>query len=207
MTAPSKPRRLTPKGQATRNRIVDAATALIARQGVAGTSIEDVRAEAGVSGSQLYHYFESKQELIRAVITRHADPTLDSTRPRIEALDSFDALRAWADAAIEQQLANDCRGYCNLGTLAGELGVSDEESRTDIADGFLRWKDLILNGLKAMRDRGELRADADLDELSYALLTGLQGGVLLTQIMRDVRPLEAVLNSALAYIHSFATAA
>lgn len=45
---------------------------------------------------------------------------------------------------------------------------TDEESRTDIANGFLRWKDLILNGLRAMRDRQELRADADLDEPAYS---------------------------------------
>ena len=206
MTEPSKPRRLTPKGQATRNRIIEAATGLIAQHGVAGTAIEDVRAAAGVSGSQLYHYFDSKQALIRAVITRQADSALESGGPRITALDSFEALRAWADAAIERQLENDCRGDCSLGTLAGELGVTDEESRADIANGFLRWKDLILGGLRAMRERGELRADADLEELAFSLLSALQGGVLLSQTMRNVQPLQASMNAALAYVHSFATA-
>ncbi|GIF25525.1 hypothetical protein BJ973_003802 [Actinoplanes tereljensis] len=55
-----------------------------------------------------------------------------------------------------------------------------------------------------MRDRGELRADADLDELSLALLTALQGGTLLSQTWRDTRPLRAALNAALAYVWSFA---
>ncbi len=97
-----------------------------------------------------------------------------------------------------------CRGDCNLGSLAGELSVRDEESRSDIANGFLRWKDLVLDGLRAMRDRGELRADADLEELALSLLSALQGGVLLSQTMLQVRPLEASMNAALAYIHSFA---
>jgi TetR/AcrR family transcriptional regulator, transcriptional repressor for nem operon len=206
MTESVKPRRLTPKGQATRNRIIEAATELIAQHGVAGTGIEDVRAAAGVSGSQLYHYFDSKQALIRAVITRQADSALDTGEPRIAALDSFEALRAWADAAIERQRENDCRGDCSLGSLAGELSTSDEESRTDIANGFLRWKDLILNGLQAMRDRGELLADTNLEELAFAMLTALQGGVLLSQTMRHIQPLEASMNAALAYIRSFATA-
>jgi len=204
VTEEPKPRRLTPKGRATRDRIIEAATALIARNGVAGTGIEDVRAAAEVSGSQLYHYFDSKQALIRAVITRQADSVLQPGQPRVTALDSFEALRAWADAAIERQLENGCRGECNLGSLAGELSVRDEESRTDIANGFLRWKDLILDGLRALRDRGELRAEADLDELALALLSALQGGVLLSQTMLQVRPLEASLNAALAYIDSFA---
>ncbi|MCS7475732.1 TetR/AcrR family transcriptional regulator [Umezawaea endophytica] len=207
MTEEPKPRRLTPKGRATRDRIIEAATELIARNGVAGTGIEDVRAAAGVSGSQLYHYFDSKQALIRAVITRQADSVLHPDQPRVTALDSFDALRAWADAAIERQRENGCRGDCTLGSLAGELSVSDEESRTDLATGFLRWKDLILDGLRAMRDRGGLRADADLDELALSLLTALQGGVLLSQTMLHVRPLEAAMNASLAYVHSFATTA
>ncbi|MET0134685.1 MAG: TetR family transcriptional regulator C-terminal domain-containing protein, partial [Kibdelosporangium sp.] len=150
-----------------------------------------------------YHYFDSKQALIRAVITRQADSAFDAGEPRIAALDSFEALRAWADAAIERQRENDCRGDCSLSSLAGELSAGDEESRTDIANGFMRWKDLILNGLQAMRDRGELRADANLEELAFAMLSALQGGVLLSQTMRHIQPLEASMNAALAYVRSF----
>ncbi|TDV43113.1 TetR/AcrR family transcriptional regulator [Actinophytocola oryzae] len=204
MVEATQPRRLTPKGRATRERILEAAIALIARQGVAGTSIEDVRAAADVSGSQLYHYFDSKQALIRAVITRQAESFLDSGRPRISALDSFDALRAWADAAIDQQRQTGCRG-CSLGSLAGELAVSDEETRGDLATGFLQWKDLILNGLRAMRDRGDLRTDADLEQLAFALLSALQGGVLLAQTVLDVEPLEAAMNVTLAHLETFLT--
>jgi TetR/AcrR family transcriptional regulator, transcriptional repressor for nem operon len=198
----TQPRRLTPKGRATRERILEAAITLIARQGVAGTSIEDVRAAAEVSGSQLYHYFDSKQALIRAVITRQAESFLDPSQPRISTLDSFDALRAWADAAIEHQRQTGYRD-CNLGSLAGELSVSDEDSRGELANGFMVWKDLILNGLRAMRDRGELRADADLEQLAFALLAALQGGVLLSQTMLDTQPLEAAMDATLAHIRSW----
>src|SRR5581483_289960 len=65
--------RLTRKGEATRARIVDAAAALIFQQGVAGTTVEEVRDGAHVSSSQLYHYFEDKPALVRAVIERQVD--------------------------------------------------------------------------------------------------------------------------------------
>jgi TetR/AcrR family transcriptional regulator, transcriptional repressor for nem operon len=195
---------LTRKGQATRERILQAATELIARHGVAGTGTEDVRKAAGVSGSQLYHYFDSKQALIRAVISRQADAPPVPGQPIMGALDSFDALRAWADAAIEHQEENGGRGECTLGTLAGELVPADEASRADLSDGFLRWQGLLQEGLSAMRDRGELRPDTDLDELSLVLLTALQGGSLLGQTLRDAAPLRAAMNAALAYVSSFA---
>ena len=61
-------RRLTPKGERTRARIVEEAAALIHERGVAGTFLEDVKAAAGVSGSQMYHYFPDKDDLVHAVI-------------------------------------------------------------------------------------------------------------------------------------------
>ena len=194
--------RLTPKGQATRDRILVAAVELIAARGVAGTGTEDVRKAAGVSGSQLYHYFDSKQALIRAVITRQAD----AGRPMTGLLDSFEAFRAWADAAVERQEQNGGRGECTLGSLAGELVPADELAREDLSHGFLRWQETLHTGLAAMRDRGELRAGADLEELSLVLLTALQGGTLMSQTLRDTAPLRASMNAALAYLRSFAAA-
>jgi TetR/AcrR family transcriptional repressor of nem operon len=201
MTEAPLERRLTQKGRATRDRIVAAAAELIALHGVAGTNTEQVRETAGVSGSQLYHYFDSKQALIRAVITRQADAAV---LPDLGPLDSLDALRAWADAAIERQ--DDQSVECSLGTLAGELSGTDEESRVELSNGFLRWKEVLEAGLGRMRERGDLRPDADVAELAYALLAALQGGTLLSQTLRDTAPLRAAMNAALSYIRSFVTA-
>ena len=196
---------LTRKGQATRERILEAATELIGRRGVAGTSTEDVRKAAGISGSQLYHYFDSKQSLIRAVITRQAEAPLVPGRPIMGALDSVDALQAWADAAVEHQEHNSGRGECTLTSLAGELGPADEQTREDLCNGFQRWRSRVHDGLRTMRERGELRPEADLEELSMALLTALQGGSLLSQTLRTAEPMRASMNAALAYVRSFAT--
>lgn len=194
---------LTRKGQATRERILDVATELIGQRGVAGTSTEDVRKAAGIGGSQLYHYFDSKQALIRAVITRQAETPLVAGQPIMGALDSYDALQAWADAAIENQEHNNGRGDCTLASLAGELSPTDEQTRQDLCNVFLRWQSLLRSGLQAMRDRGDLRPEADLDELSMALLTALQGGTLLSNTLRTADPLRAAMAAALAYIRSF----
>ena len=53
-------------------------------------------------------------------------------------------------------------------------------------------------------DRGGLRPEADLDELSMALLTALQGGTLLGQTMQSTASMQASMNAALRYVESFA---
>ena len=60
--------KLTAKGERARARIVAASARLIHQRGVAGTTLEDVKAAADVSGSQLYHYLPDKDDLVRAVV-------------------------------------------------------------------------------------------------------------------------------------------
>jgi TetR/AcrR family transcriptional repressor of nem operon len=197
---------LTPKGRATRARIVAVAAQLMFEHGVVKTSIEDVRRAAGVSGSQMTHYFTDKHSLVRAVIAWQADTVIELHRqPPLGKLDSFAALRLWADLHVEQQKANECQGGCSFGSLAGELAEADDDTRADLAFGFERWEALFQEGLRVMRDRGELRADANPARLGSALLAAMQGGMLMTQTKRDTVPLEAALEGMLAYIESFAT--
>ena len=77
--------RLTPKGERTRARIIDAAARLIYERGVAGTTLEDIRASANVSGSQLQHYFAGKDELVQAVIGHQAGTIVGNQRQAASA--------------------------------------------------------------------------------------------------------------------------
>src|ERR1700743_1481461 len=90
-------RRLTRRGGETRGRIAAAAAELMFVNGVADTTLEDIRAAAGVSGSQVYHYFEDKQALVRAVIDHQADAVLDAQCDHLDHLDTVGGLRAWRD--------------------------------------------------------------------------------------------------------------
>jgi TetR/AcrR family transcriptional repressor of nem operon len=195
--------RLTRKGLATRARIVAAAAQLMFERGVACTSTEDVQTAAGVSSSQLYHYFDDKQHLVRAVIAHQTEAVLTAQDPLLSRLDSIAALRAWRDLVVELQAARDCAGGCPIGSLAAELAEIDEVARGELVAGFARWEGAIRDGLTAMRDRGELRADADPARLATATLAGLQGGLLLTQVRRETVPLEAALDMAITHIASF----
>src|SRR5215469_7428900 len=194
--------RLTRKGQATRDRIVEAAAGLMFGQGVAGTTTEQVQAAAGVSASQIFHYFADKRALIRAVIAYQTEAVLAAQQPLLSSLDSMEALRAWADlyVSVEEQLKYE--GGCPLGSLGGELAETDAAARQVVERGFARWEGAIRDGLRAMYARGDLRRGADPDALALALLTALEGGLLMTQIRRDPAPLRTVLDVVLAHIES-----
>jgi TetR/AcrR family transcriptional repressor of nem operon len=200
----SEPHQLTPRGAATRSRIVEAAADLIYAHGVERTSLDDVMAASGVSKSQLYHYFTDKDDLVRAVIAHQTDGILDAQQPLLDHLDSFEALERWRDLLVGLQEQRQCAGGCPIGSIAAELADDDPVARADLAAGFERWEAPIRAGLARMRDRGELRPDADTDALALALLAALQGGLVLTQTRRSTEPLRTALDAMLAHIRASA---
>jgi TetR/AcrR family transcriptional regulator, transcriptional repressor for nem operon len=193
---------LTPKGRATRERIVAAAADLMFEQGVAGTSLQDVQQAARVSGSQLYHYFGDKASLVHAVIAWQGETVLDHQWPWLSRLDSLQGIRAWRDYVVSTMRRRQCQGGCHIGSLASELSDVDPAARSDLAAAFGRWITAIRDGLQALQDRGELRADADVPRLAFALMAAVEGGLLLAKTQRDVTALEAALDTAIDHIAS-----
>ena len=191
---PSQSRTLPP--------VIASAASLMFEHGVAATTTEDVQKAAGVGASQMYHYFADRQELIRAVIAHQTRAVLANQQPYLGALDSLDAIRAWRDnfIALEHQL--ECKGGCPIGTLAGQIAEVSASYRDDLARGFRQWESAIRDGIRAMHARGELRADADPDELALALLAAVEGGLVLTQVGRDTLPLKAALDCMISYLET-----
>jgi TetR/AcrR family transcriptional regulator, transcriptional repressor for nem operon len=189
----TEPHRLTPKGRATRERIVATAAQLMYDHGVANTSPGDVQKAAGVGASQMYHYFEDKEALIRAVIA-HRIHALIAT---LGGLDSMEGLRAWRDFVVDTQRQRNCAGGCPLGSLVGELAEPFPDCRGDLVGGFDQWEAAIREGLQAMWDRGELRRKANPGRLATVLLAAVEGGMLLAQVRRDPAPLETALDDVL----------
>lgn len=194
---------LTAKGRATRARIVEVAADLVFERGVAGTSTEDVRAAARVSNSQLYHYFVDKSALLRAVVALQTERVLGGQEPLLSHLDSVEGLEAWRDLLVEGQRRRGGVGGCPLGSLVSEL-ADDDDARGALAEGFGRWEAPIRAGLRAMRDRGELRPGADPDTLALGTLAAVQGGLVLTQVLRDAAPLAAALDTAIGAVRAAA---
>lgn len=191
---------LTAKGRATRARILAATAELVRRKGVTRTQLDDVRRAAGVSGSQLTHYFHDKRTLIDEVIAWQADAVADHE----PALDSFAAWHRWADQIVARHNGRKFQGGCEFGSLAGQLVESSPQTRSYLADGYGRWLERFRRDLTDMRERALLRADADPDALANTMLAAMQGGVLLAQTLRRPEPLRDSLDAALARLESYA---
>jgi TetR/AcrR family transcriptional repressor of nem operon len=198
------PHKLTDKGQATRARILEHAADLIYTQGVHATNNEQLRRAAGVSGSQLNHYFPNKESLVLAVIAWQAERVLAFHRSeRFTCFDSLDGFWEWADYYTGYE-----RAYhegCSLGSLASEIIKTDLDVHEELAGAFDQWRAIFRDGLQRMQRLGRISADADPTRLANLLLSAYQGGMLLAQVARDVSPLKDALQAAIDYVQTFET--
>jgi AcrR family transcriptional regulator len=194
--------KLTAKGRATRERIVRAASELMLERGVARTTIEDIQAAANVSTSQMYHYFANKGDIVAAVIDLQGDQVLGREQLALFPFDSIAAVIRWRNAVVAVMRGRGCVGGCPIGSLANELSDTDPLARARLARVFEQWEELIRDGLAAMRARGELSAGLDVHRLATAILAGVQGGLLLSQLRRDTEPLEAALDTMIDHLRS-----
>ncbi len=191
----------TARGRRSRAAIVEAAAALMYERGIATTSLDEVLAYCGAGKSQLYHYFNNKQDLVRAVIGYQLDQVLAS-QPGLHGITTWADFDAWASGLLARHSTDDGPLPCRLGSFAREVD-SEDELRAHLAEAFSVWQSYLERGLVSLQNRGELRANADPTSLASATMAAVQGGLLLARVRRDVTPLRDALAMAIGHLRSF----
>ena len=189
----------TDRGRASRRRIVDAACELFFDRGVVATGLHEIALASRTGKGQIYHYFRDKPDLVLAVVVTQVDRTLAAQQGHLAQMTSADDLRAWADQAVAAH--NHGRpARCPLGALVSEVAASDDVLRQALEAGFARWRSALALGLSRLQQQGCAPADRDPEELAEILLCAYEGGVLMSEVRGDIRPLRLALDAAVASV-------
>jgi TetR/AcrR family transcriptional regulator, transcriptional repressor for nem operon len=180
---------------------VERAAELIAERGIAATTVDEVLAAAGAGKGQFYHYFRGRDELAAAAVGfRCAQVVAGLT----EALGGVSSL-----GGLEEALAGFIAGFeqagtpgCPIGTLAAEVADRNEDARLQAAAGFDAWERLLADALERIRQRGELRADAEPALLATGLLASIEGGMVLSQARKGMASLRVAVEAGLARVRT-----
>lgn len=184
---------LTPKGAATRDRIVQGAAAEIRDRGVTLTTLDDIRARTNTSKSQLFHYFPGgKEQLLLAVAQHEAQQVLADQQPHLGALNSWAAWQRWRDAVVDRYRRQG--QSCPLSMLMSEIGRTTPGAQAVTTTLMRQWHDEIADGIRNMQAQAKISARVDAGASSAALLAGIQGGVGILLATGDLSYLEHALD-------------
>jgi AcrR family transcriptional regulator len=187
---------LTARGAATRQRIVEAAAALIRERGVADTGLDDIGAATATSKSQMFHYFPGgKTDLLLAVAVHEAEQVIVDQQPYLGDLTSWRKWQAWRQRVIQKYTAQGDR--CPLAALTTHMGKATPATREIVSDLYDTWAQYLAAGVQALKDSGEIDANTDVDARATAVLASIQGGVQMMQATGRISFLETALGEAL----------
>lgn len=183
----------------TRERLIHSALFLFWERGFGGTSMADLLNHAGVNSGSFYHFFESKEDLLKAVLQNYVqglgpqivDPAYGSTNDPIERI--F-AILAGYRARI---LQTNCQYGCPLGRLALEIDPENRPAHALIAKNFGGWIDAVRQCLVEGQDR--LPPRLDLDALATHVLAVMEGGVMLSRSYGSVKPFDLAVSQLREY--------
>lgn len=177
----------------TRDRLIDAARFLFWERGFAGTSMADLLAHSEVNSGSFYHFFDSKEALLREVLRGYldllrpmvVDPAFASVQEPIERI--FAILAGYR----QRILSTECKYGCPLGRLALEIDPENAPAHELIAHNFQGWIQAVKECLQQMKQ--ELPRQTDLDALATFVLVVLEGGVMLSRSYRSVEPFDRAI--------------
>src|SRR5512132_1210412 len=75
----------TRRGPYTRKQILDASLRLFSERGFARTTVRDIAREAGITDAAIYYHFESKRDLLEALVDERGFLTSLQNLERVEA--------------------------------------------------------------------------------------------------------------------------
>jgi TetR/AcrR family transcriptional regulator, transcriptional repressor for nem operon len=154
----------------------------------------DLLAHAEANSGSFYHFFESKEALLRAVLETY----LQGLRPAIvepafrRTNNPLERIFAILAGYRERILQTDSKYGCPLGRLALEIDPENRPAHRLIADNFQGWIGAIRECLDQMKER--LPPNTDSDALSTYVLAVMEGGVMLSRSYGSVEPFDRAVK-------------
>jgi TetR/AcrR family transcriptional regulator, transcriptional repressor for nem operon len=198
--------RVLTKGEATRERILDIAQDAVLAKGFAGTSLDEIICEAGITKSGFFYHFRDKNDLAKAMLQRYLD--------REEIL--FSGLFKQADELSEDPLhsfliflklfadvmADMPNGHpgCIVASYVYQDHLFSPDVRALNAEGLIVWRNRFRDRLERIAARYPPREAVDMDALADMASAIADGGIILSKCLRDPSLLPRQILQYRAYV-------
>ena len=185
-----------------REKLLEAATAILGRNGYQATSVDEILEAAKVAPSNFYYHFKSKEELAIEVLEGYFEKSRQEMAPVFlnRFLSASQKLERLHEGLVKMVTRSQCCGGCPMGNLAQELSDSHPEFRMRLARYFEECIDgigmVVEEGIKS----GEFREDIDPKGAAYLLFGSMQGLLLLSKSLKKIDPLDRGFRQSLSLL-------
>lgn len=176
-----------------KEKILQTAGNLFHSYGYSQTSVDKIIYNSGVSKSNFYYHFKSKEKLALIIIDNLVnkyrdfvitDTLLNTNRNPIEKMESF------FNKIITYHETLNCYKGCPFGNLSLEQSDINEKFRLKLSDFFSLWKNSIEDCIIEGIDEGYFDEDLDSSTLADLILAQIEGSILLSKTHKSIETLK-----------------
>lgn len=179
------------KGDRTRQTILDRAVDLASVEGLEGLTIGRLADDLAMSKSGLFAHFGSKEELQLATVDAAKERFLnEAVRPALQAGRGYPRLLAICQSWISYVRRNVFPGGCFFAAASFEFDGRPGPVRDRIATLMDEWIEAIERAVRAARDEGHIRTDADPQQIAFEINALFFGANFAYQLRGDKKALD-----------------
>ncbi len=170
-----------------KEKLLDASQKLMLGKGFTATSVDEICEAAGVTKGSLFHYFENKEDLGKAV-TQHYWKTMHATWDGALFRKYSDPLKrvcGFVDYFITFSKNPAVEQRCLLGNFAQELSDTHPDIRNTCAACFTEWAEDLKKDLDAAKEKYLPQKYLDTKSVAEYIVASMEGSLLLAKAHRD----------------------
>lgn len=178
----------------SKERILASAKELFHEHGFQQTSVDEILKKSGVTKSNFYYHFKSKEELGLIILERfikqyEADVLMKtlgnkSLGPSERLVEFYNAVKTF------HRDLNNPKG-CPFGNMAIEMSGSNENFREKLSAFFNSWEKVIEECINEGMSTGDFRSDLHPGVVAQLILSHLEGAIMMVKTHRSIEPLSS----------------
>ena len=183
------------RGDATRERILEAAARAFDRRGYLGVNLNDVVQQLGLTKGALYHFFPNKERLAAEIVRRHF---AGWERLASRVLSEHDNL---VDALIDMSYRVG-RTYQTDSFTRAAVRLQNERNliRTELPEPFVGWIERVTQLLETAKARGQVRTSVDSAAAAHLMVSFFYGAQAVSEHLTDREDLLERLDAFWALV-------
>lgn len=180
------------KGEETRQKIIAAAAPLFNKQGYAGCVIKDIMEATGLEKGGIYRHFESKEEIAAEAFDYAWMVASAIRRQGLEDIpDQVDRLKQHIARFV---MRSSIPGGCPLLNTGVDSDNGNPILRERVRNALKVWQKMLRSILVEGMEGGTVRRDVDPEKVSRLIISGLEGGMLVSRIEKNDEALRTVMD-------------
>jgi AcrR family transcriptional regulator len=196
------PRSTTP--EETRRAILDAAFAIIHKNGFQSAGLADILAATRLTKGALYHHFPHKRALGYAVVDEIVKAYVEQwwLKPLAQVEDPLEGLAQVIQERLSSAIPEMLRLGCPLTNLALEMSPIDEGFRERLEAIYRLWRKGLARSLRTGQQHGKVRGDLDADEAATFIIASLQGAFAQAKVAQSLDVFQDCMGGLSHYLTS-----